>query len=416
MIVYEFKIKAKQHQYQAIDDAIRVGQFIQNKCLRYWMDNKGVNKYDLNKQCSVLAKEFDFADKLNSMARQSSAERSWSAISRFFDNCKKKVKGKKGYPKFKKNCRSVEYKTTGWKLDEASNRKAITITDKTGIGRLKLKGTHDLCFYPLNQIKRVRLVKRADGYYCQFGISIDVKIDTDPTNSTIGLDVGLKEFYTDSNGHKEPNPRFYRQGEKKLKRLQKKVSKKFKKSQPQSNNYKKAKQKLAIAHLKVSRQRKDHAVKLARCVVLSNDVIAYEDLRVSNMVKNHKLAKSINDAGWYQFRVWLEYFGQKFDKITVAVPPQYTSQNCSNCGQKVQKTLSTRTHKCFHCGYIADRDENAAINILKKGLSTVGHTGTNAWGETTSTLVEAIQLEQVDLLNQESLHRNSQGVSTLSII
>jgi putative transposase len=337
MIVYEFKIKAKQNQYQAIDDAIRVGQFIQNKCLRYWMDNKGVNKYDLNKQCSVLAKEFDFADKLNSMARQSSAERSWSAISCFFDNCKKKVKGKKGYPKFKKNCRSVEYKTTGWKLDEASNRKAITITDKTGIGRLKLKGTHDLCFYPLNQIKRVRLVKRADGYYCQFGISIDVKIDTEPTNSTIGLDVGLKEFYTDSNGHKEPNPRFSRQGEKKLKRLQKKVSKKFKKGQPQSNNYKKAKQKLAIAHLKVSRQRKDHAVKLARCVVLSNDVIAYEDLRVSNMVKNHKLAKSINDAGWYQFRVWLEYFGQKFDKITVAVPPQYTSQNCSNCGQKVQK-------------------------------------------------------------------------------
>ena len=410
MLVYEFKIKAKPHQYQAIDEAIRIGQFIQNKCLRYWIDNKGVNKYDINKQCAILAKDFDFANKLNSMARQSSAERAWSAISRFYDNCKKKVKGKKGYPKFKKNSRSVEYKTTGWKLDEASNRKAITITDKTGIGRLKLIGTHDLCFYSLDQIKRVRLVKRADGYYCQFGISIDVKIESDVTNSTIGLDVGLKEFYTDSNGHKEPNPRFYRQGEEKLKRLQKKVNRKFKKGpalslskgQPQSNNYKKAKQKLAKAHLRVSRQRKEHAKRLARCVVLSNDVVAYEDLKVRNLVKNHKLAKSINDAGWYQFRVWLEYFGRKFGKITVAVAPQYTSQDCSQCGKKVEKTLSTRTHECPHCGYVADRDENAAINILNRALSTVGHIGTNAWGESTSTLVEAIQLEQVNSVNQES--------------
>ena len=111
MLVYEFKVKAKPSQYQGIDEAIRTAQFIQNKCLRYWMDNKGVNKYDLNKQCAVLAKDFDFASKLNSMARQSSSERAWSAIAKFYDNCKKKVKGKKGYPKFKKRCRSVEYKT-----------------------------------------------------------------------------------------------------------------------------------------------------------------------------------------------------------------------------------------------------------------------------------------------------------------
>ena len=95
MIIYEFKIKGKDKQYQAIDEAIRTSQFIQNKCLRYWMDNKGVGKYALNKYCAVLASEFPFADELNSMARQSAAERSWSAIARFYDNCKKKVKGKK---------------------------------------------------------------------------------------------------------------------------------------------------------------------------------------------------------------------------------------------------------------------------------------------------------------------------------
>ena len=85
-------------------------------------------------------------------------------------------------------------------------------------------------------------------------------------------------------------------------------------------------------------------MKLARCVVHSHDVIAYEDLRVQNLVKNHCLAKSINDAAWYQFREWLEYFGVKFGKITIAVPPQYTSQNCCQCGETVKKSLSTRTH------------------------------------------------------------------------
>jgi len=127
MIVYEFKAKGKDAQYKAIDEAIRTFVFIQNKCLRYWTDNEKVGKYDLNKYCAVLASEFSFASELNSMARQSAAERAWSAISRFYDNCKKAIPGKKGYPKFKKNCRSVEYKTSGWKLYET--RKQITFTD-----------------------------------------------------------------------------------------------------------------------------------------------------------------------------------------------------------------------------------------------------------------------------------------------
>ncbi|ERT08915.1 transposase, IS605 OrfB family [Lyngbya aestuarii BL J] len=390
MLVLEFKVRAKKHQYTAIDEAIRTAQFVQNKCLRFWMDNEKVNKYDLNKYCRVLAHDFDFANKLNSQARQSSAERTWSAISRFYENCKRKITGKKGFPKFKKNCRSVEYKTTGWKLD-LTTRKAITFTDKNNIGRLKLVGTYDLNFYPISSIKRIRLVRRADGYYCQFILSVDVKIDTSPANSVIGLDVGLESFYTDQNGNKINNPRFLRKGEKQLQRLQRRLSRKKK----GSSNRKKARARLAKAHLKISRQRKDFAVKLARCVIHSNDVIAYEDLKIKNLVKNHCLAKSINDAAWYQFRHWLEYLGEKHGKITIAVPPQFTSQNCSNCGEKVKKSLSTRTHFCA-CGCQLDRDENAARNILKLGLSTVGHSGTrlqdslNALGEDTSTFSEEI--------------------------
>ena len=111
------------------------------------------------------------------------------------------------------------------------------------------------------------------------------------------------------------------------------------------------------------------------------DLVAYEDLNVKGMVKNRRLAKSISDAEWSKFRQWLDYFGYKYGKITIAVAPHHTSQNCSNCGKKVQKSLSTRTHICLHCGFTEDRDINAAINILQKGLSTVGHTGSDKLGE-----------------------------------
>ena len=328
MLVLEMKIQAVQAQYNAMDEAIRTAQFIRNKALRYWMDNKGVGKYQLSAYCKVLAESFSFAHKLNSMARQSSADRAWAAISRFYTNCKNNLPGKKGFPKFKKHSRSVEYKTTGWKLSK--NRKQITFTDKNNIGRVKLKGSRDLNWYDIKQFKRVRIVRRADGYYCQFLVDTDNRERIEPSYSEIGLDVGLNHFYTDDKGNQIENPRFYKKGEKALNRLNRNKFKKYAKGKPQSNNYHKARKRYAIKHLKISRQRKDHAVKLARCVITSNDVVAYEDLRIANMVKNHNLAKSITDAGWYQFRVWLEYFGYKFGKITVAVPPQYTSINCSD--------------------------------------------------------------------------------------
>ncbi|NEO00999.1 MAG: IS200/IS605 family element transposase accessory protein TnpB [Moorea sp. SIO3I7] len=379
MIVYEFKAKGKDSQYKAIDEAIRTYKFIRNSCLRYWMDNKGVGKYDLNKYCRVLAKEFPFANQLNSQARQSAAECTWSAISRFYENCKRKIPGKKGFPRFKKHPRSVEYKKTGWKLSE--NRKAITFTDQNKIGKLKLKGTYDLHLYQLEDIKRVRLVRRADGYYVQFCISVDLKIETEPTGKAIGLDVGIKYFLADSLGNTIENPKFYRKSEKQLNRANRRKSKKYVRgAKPQSKNYHKARCQYARKHLRVSRQRKEYCKRVAYCVIHSNDVVAYEDLNVKGMVKNRHLAKSISDVGWSTFRHWLEYFGVKYGKLTITVAPHNTSQNCSNCGKKVNKSLSTRTHICS-CGYTEDRDINAAKNILKKALSTVGHTESLKLGE-----------------------------------
>ncbi|WP_424101505.1 RNA-guided endonuclease InsQ/TnpB family protein [Moorena producens] len=397
MLVMEFKAILKEPQKIAIDEAIRTARFVRNKVLRFWMDNRGVGKKELYRYNTQLRDEFKFVKDLNSHACQSSVENVERAVKRFFDNCKNKVPGKKGYPRFKKYSRSVEYKQSGWKL--SPDKKSIKFTDKKGIGKVKLKGTWDLWRFDQKLIKRVRIVQKADGYYVQFCVKLDNSEKLEATGFTVGLDVGLKEFYTDSDGYSEPNPRFYRKGEKRLKFYQRRVSRKKK----GSANRKKAINRLGRTHLKISRQREEHAKRLASCVIRSNDLVAYEDLRVKNLVKNHCLAKSINDAGWYQFREWLEYFGQKFGRITVAVNPAYTSQNCSNCGEVVKKSLSTRTHVC-KCGCQLDRDHNAARNILSRALGTVGHTGTfqNAWGDLSSTLPGSGLVEQDGSTIQES--------------
>jgi len=367
MLVIEVKLYGRQPQYRKLDEMIRTASFVRNSCLRYWIDNAHVGQYDLSRLCKELAKEFEWAKKLNSMARQASAERAWASIKRFYDNCKNPTIKKKGYPKFKKG-RSVEYKTSGWKLSK--DRTAINFRDGFKAGWFKMRGGFDLNFYQLNQIKRVRVIRRADGYYGKFCIDQERHEDIKPSGKAIGLDVGLTHFYTDSNGQKVDNPKYLRKSEKQLKRLQRQVSKKKK----GSNSRKKAIKKLGRKHLKVSRQRKDWLTKLARCVVQTNDLVAYELLTVKNMVKNHCLAKSIHDASWRTFFDWLAYYGKVMGKIVYGVAPQYTSQECPNCKVIVKKTLSQRTHIC-ECGCVMDRDEAGSINILAKALRELSRGG-----------------------------------------
>jgi len=227
-----------------------------------------------------------------------------------------------------------------------------------------------------------------------------------PTGKAVGIDVGLKAFYTDSQGRTIDNPRHYRKAEKRLKRLHRRLSRKRK----GSNNRKKARKALAKGYLKVQRQREDFARKQASTLVTSSDLIAYEHLQIRNMVKNRHLAKSIHDAGWGTFLRWVKYYGSVHDIPIIAVAPQFTSQECSACGTVVKKSLSVRTHICTGCGVVLDRDHNAAMNILAKALEdgTLGHRETaepvrsaNAWGEPASTVLSAMATSQVGSLNQE---------------
>ncbi|MEH2350752.1 MAG: RNA-guided endonuclease TnpB family protein [Nostoc sp.] len=398
MLVLEYKAVVNKKQAAAMEEAIRTTQFIRNKAIRYWMDShreSKINKIALNNYSTALRKEFVFAEELNSMACQSATERAWTAIARFYDNCKKGKVGKKGYPRFQHDNRSVEYKTCGWFLHQT--KRQITFTDKKCIGQLKLLGKWDIHAYPVKSIKRVRIVKRADGFYVQFCLDIEVTLEPRIDDAEIGLDVGLEYFYSDSNGHHEENPRFLRKAEKSIKHAGRQIYKKEK----GKNQRRIARQRYARKHLRVSRQRNEHSKRLGRNASKANALVAYEDLSVKNMVKNHCLAKSINDVSWGLFRHWLEYFAVKFNNTVVAVNPRMTSQKCSDCGTIVKKSLSTRTHKCS-CGCELQRDVNAAKNILNLAKATLGHKESNATGVGTSTLVGENLLGQVLTVNVES--------------
>jgi putative transposase len=270
-------------------------------------------------------------------------------------------------------------------------------TDGCGIGCLHLVGNkkQSVETFPAKQIKRVRIVRRADGYYCQLAVQAERKIEHISTGKAVGIDVGLKVYYTDSDGNTVENPRYYRKAEKRLKRLHRRLSRKQKKS----SNRKKARKQVAKAYLKVSRQREDFARKTANALVSSRDFLAYEDLKIRNLLRNRRLSKSISDASWGKFLQWVKYYAMVHGIPVIAVPPQFTTQDCSGCGTRVKKSLSVRTHICPTCGLVLDRDENAAINILHAGLlilflmafaGTVGQTGTssneeNASGQPSST-------------------------------
>ena len=264
------KSDGTQAQYAGIEEAIRVVQFIRNKALRLWMDTRGTSKNDLQCLCANLAKEYPFARRLNSQARQASASRAWIAIERFYDHCKNHKPGKKGYPKFQHDNRSAEYKQTGWKLEP--DGKHITFTDGCGIGTLRLVGNKQqaVATFPVKQIKRVRIVKRADGYYCQLAVQVERRIEHTLTDRAVGIDVGLKSYYTDSDGMSIANPRYFRKAEHHLKRLHRRLSRTHK----GSANRTKARKQLAKAYLKVHRQREDFVRKQANALVSSSDFLA----------------------------------------------------------------------------------------------------------------------------------------------
>ncbi|NEO53269.1 MAG: IS200/IS605 family element transposase accessory protein TnpB [Okeania sp. SIO3B5] len=220
-------------------------------------------------------------------------------------------------------------------------------------------------------IKTATIIKKADGYYISFSLedkSVPSLIPTNNIKNAVGIDVGLKEFLTTNTGETISVPNFYRKAQSNLARKQRKTDRK----EIGSNNWKKAQNRIARLHQHIARQREDFHYKNAHKLVKEYDLIAVENLNIKGLARNSKLSKSIYDVAWGAFIDKLNAVAVKRGVHVVKVNPHNTSQNCSNCGQKVPKTLSVRTHSCPNCGTVLDRDENAAINILNKALNEVG--------------------------------------------
>jgi putative transposase len=247
------------------------------------------------------------------------------------------------------------------------------------IGRLRLRLHRPLAGTP----KTVTISREADGWYACISCA-EVPIERLPaTGRETGIDVGLKVFLITADGEVVDNPRHYRKAERRLARAQRRVSRRTK----GSKRRRKAVALLKRHHQTVQRQRRDFHHKTALALLRQYDVVYLEDLRVANLVRNHHLAKSISDAGWAAFRTILTSKAAYAGRRVVAVPAQYTSQDCSGvlpdgsrCPQRVAKSLSVRTHVCPSCGLVLDRDENAAQNIRRAGQAPQAPT----WADTPS--------------------------------
>jgi putative transposase len=220
-----------------------------------------------------------------------------------------------------------------------------------------------------------RLVLRPSGWYLQ------CVCETEPMplpalDNAVGLDMRLTYLVADSTGKRIRNPKNLQRGQAKLAKAQQR----FSRCRKGSRRCRKAARNVARQHERIANQRKDLLHKISRQYVDGFQTIAVEDLKPANMLRNHSLARAISDASWGRLRQMLASKAAEAGRQLVAVPPHYTSQECSACRARVEKSLSVRTHVCPHCGYVADRDVNAALNILKAAQAALARTGPSPTG------------------------------------
>jgi putative transposase len=290
---------------------------------------------------------------------QTLADRLSKALKRFL--ARKELAMKVGFPRFKSanQWHSIQLRQYGKDVYLHEDKKHLIVPGKLGKSiKIKLHRPFE------GKPKTAYLVLRADDHWYAL-IVCEIEHQTEHTSEVcehpdIGLDVGLKVFLADSEGNTVENPRHYRKSQKTLRRKQRQLSRRKK----GSKRRRKAAKNVAKTHLKISRQRRDFHFKTAKKYADTYQVIAVEDLQITNMVKNHHLAKSIHDASWGAFLDILTDKAERAGHRVIRVRPHFTSQKCHKCGEIVQKSLSVRTHICPFCGYVADRDVNAAKNIL----------------------------------------------------
>ena len=359
---YKYRFYPNKHQEEMIQKTFGCCRFVYNHTLayrkeKYDKEKESMNKTSCNNYCNqVLKKEYEWLKEVDKFALTNGIYNMDSAYQKFF-------KEHAGYPKFKSKKNHKKSYTTNF---TNGNIEVDFENNKIKLPKLKwVKAKLHREF--VGQIKSATISQVPSGKYY---VSILVETEHIPMESTgciVGIDLGIKDLLITSDGKKYDNQKLIKKYEDKLAKEQRKLAHK----QKGSSNWNKQRIKVAKIHEKISNTRKDYLHKISHELVNENQVIVSEDLAVKNMVKNHNLAKSISDCGWYELTRQLDYKSDWNNRNYIKIG-RFTksSQPCSVCGyiNTETKDLSVREWTCPQCGTVHDRDVNAAINILNEGL------------------------------------------------
>lgn len=363
MKAYRYRLYPTKSQVSQMEQTLEICRWIYNETLAMrkntWeQEQKHISYYESKRQIPLWKKERPELSTVYSQVLQNVSMRVDLAFKAFFRRVKAGEK-EPGFPRFKGKGRydSFTYPQYGFKLD--GDRLHLS---KIGDVRIVLHR-------PLEGMIKTLTIRRSSTgkWYACFSVEYGPS-PVQQNDGEIGIDVGLESFATLSNGEKTENPRFFRTDEKALAKAQRRLSK-AEKGTPER---KKARKIVARIHERIANRRLNFAHQVSRLLVNRFGTIAFEDLNITTMQKNHHLAKSIADVAWNLFITITESKAEDAGSRVILVNPRNTSQMCSRCGMTVTKTLSDRVHSCPYCGLLMDRDQNAAINILRLGLQSQG--------------------------------------------
>jgi putative transposase len=363
---FKYKLKPTPEQEQVFERTLLLCRHIYNAAVgerrEAWrMCGVSVTYYQQKAELPSIKEAMPEYVEIHSQILQDVVLRVERAYQAFFQRIKEG--GTPGYPRFQGRARyhSFTYPQVG---EHGGARLDNGLLVLSKIGRVAVRWSRPIEGMP----KTVTISREADGWYVIISCAEVPVQPLPPTGRETGVDVGLKVFLITANGEIVENPRYYRRAERYLAKCHRRMSRRKK----GSHRRRKAVVVLAKAHQRVQRQRADLHHKTALVLLRAYDTIYLEDLRVANLARNQHLAKCIHDAGWAQFRAILDAKAVCAGRRVIAVPPAYTTEDCSGCGERVPKTLSMRTHICPICGLVLDRDLNAALNIQRAGQALRG--------------------------------------------
>jgi putative transposase len=360
MRTFEYRIYPNKKQFGLLMQCLRESRLLYNEMLEMVKAQYQQQETFPSKYAMCAAFKGRGGEHIPATTVQMLADRLSKSLKRFLEARKMGIPGV-GFPRFKKPNRwhSIQLRQYGKDATVHEDKKHLIVPAKLGKS-LKIKLHRPIEGTP----RTVHLVRRADGHWYALIVCKELPhTEHCPSvcdHPAIGIDMGLNSFLTDSEGKTVENPRYYRKSQRTLRRKQRTTARRKKSSQRRC----KAARSTAQTHLKIKRQRRDFHYKTAKKYSGRYRVIAAEHLQILNMVQLHSLAKSILDASWGAFLDILTTKAENAGHTVIRVNPRFTSQKCFKCGEIVRKSLSVRTHICPFCGYIADRDVNAAQNIL----------------------------------------------------